>query len=198
MTNYDFIEIGTSNYDTLIELADDNTVGISVEPLDFYLDQLPNKKNVIKICKAITAYPTTNKIDIYFVPPKVIDEIDNLPQYFKGCNSIGNYHPAVIESYKHLFETRSVDLISIKDLLETNNVAGIGHLKIDTEGHDCVILNGFLDYLGDKPKNYYPKQITFESNHLTSVIDVDNVIERFIKIGYIIVSRGHDTVLKVI
>jgi hypothetical protein len=32
---YDFIEIGTSNFDTLIEAADDTTVGLSIEPVGY-------------------------------------------------------------------------------------------------------------------------------------------------------------------
>ena len=30
---YDFIEIGTANFETLIEKADDNVRGLSIEPL---------------------------------------------------------------------------------------------------------------------------------------------------------------------
>lgn len=52
--NYDFIEIGTSDYDTEIEKCDLNTYGISVEPMKIYLDKLPDKPNVIKVNKAIS------------------------------------------------------------------------------------------------------------------------------------------------
>ena len=44
LTNYNFIEIGTSNFDALIEECNDNSKGISVEPIKHYLDALPNKK----------------------------------------------------------------------------------------------------------------------------------------------------------
>lgn len=40
----DFIEIGTSNFDTLIQTCSDDAFGISIEPLNFYLNDLPNKK----------------------------------------------------------------------------------------------------------------------------------------------------------
>jgi hypothetical protein len=62
---YDFIEVGTANFDTIIEKVDDNTRGISIEPLKFYLDQLPDKKNVVKVNAALS-----NKdgfIDIYYI-----------------------------------------------------------------------------------------------------------------------------------
>ena len=47
--NYDFIEVGTSDFDTLIQDATDNCIGLCIEPIKFYLDRLPNKPNVKKI-----------------------------------------------------------------------------------------------------------------------------------------------------
>jgi hypothetical protein len=52
--HYDFIEIGTSCFDTLIEKSSDVKVGISIEPIKYYCDKLPNKKNVIKLNKGIS------------------------------------------------------------------------------------------------------------------------------------------------
>lgn len=40
----DFIEIGTSDFDTLIESSNDNTHGISIDPVNIYLNKLPTKK----------------------------------------------------------------------------------------------------------------------------------------------------------
>lgn len=48
LENYNFIEIGTSNFDTLIEKANDDTMGISVDAVKYYIDQLPEKPNVKK------------------------------------------------------------------------------------------------------------------------------------------------------
>ena len=31
-------------------------------------------------------------LDVYYIPEKVIEE-NKLPQWFKGCNSIGKFHP---------------------------------------------------------------------------------------------------------
>ena len=46
--HYNFVEIGTSDFDTLIEGADDEQVGLSIEPIAYYLNKLPDKKNVKK------------------------------------------------------------------------------------------------------------------------------------------------------
>jgi hypothetical protein len=42
LIDYKFVEIGTNNFDTLIETAN----GLTVEPLSVYLNEQPNKKNV--------------------------------------------------------------------------------------------------------------------------------------------------------
>ena len=44
--NYNFIEIGTADFDTVIEHATDNIVGLTIEPIKYYIDKLPLKKNV--------------------------------------------------------------------------------------------------------------------------------------------------------
>ena len=46
---YDFIEIGTSDYDTLIQQCGDDEIGLSIEVVKSYIDRLPEKKNVKKI-----------------------------------------------------------------------------------------------------------------------------------------------------
>lgn len=49
MKKLDFIEIGTSDFETLIQTCDDNTYGLSIEPIKKYIDRLPNRPNVVKI-----------------------------------------------------------------------------------------------------------------------------------------------------
>ena len=67
----DFIEIGTSNFDTLIEkvpddIASDAIIGYSIDILQTYLDDLPTKKNVVKCCVGITgACPINAGISVY-------------------------------------------------------------------------------------------------------------------------------------
>ena len=85
--NLDFLEIGTCNFGTLIQKATNETKGISVEPLAYYLDQLPNKKNVIKLNYAVSFSNDESDIDIYFIPEHVIKE-NKLDPSIKSCNSI--------------------------------------------------------------------------------------------------------------
>jgi len=88
-----------------------------------------------------------------------------------------------------------VPLWTIQEFLINYSIYKIRYLQLDTEGHDCVILHGLFDYLDDKPKDYFPEKIQFESNAHTPANDVDKLIQRATQVGYIVVSRGHDTIL---
>jgi FkbM family methyltransferase len=193
--NYDFIEIGTSVHDTLIEVASNETVGLSVEPIKKYIDMLPNKPNVTKVNAAITAYRTSDIVDLYYIPDYIIDA-NGWPEWLKGCNSINTYHPQQLSGTRaNEVRIDKVPLLNISELFEQYNVQRVKYLKIDTEGHDCVILNGLFDYLMSQSIEKYPLKIEFESNIWTAPADVDAVINRASKRGYKLISRGHDTIL---
>jgi hypothetical protein len=80
----DFIEVGTSDFDTLIENADDETLGISIDPVGPYLDLLPNPRNCIKLNAAISNFE--GEISVYYVSPEKIKSL-NLPEFVRGCSS---------------------------------------------------------------------------------------------------------------
>ena len=193
MPHYNFIEIGTSNFDTLIQKANNTTVGLSVEPMTHYLDQLPNKDNVKKINCAVSFDNTEADVKIYFIPESVIKE-NSLSHWLVGCNSINGYHPAHAD-YKHLVTTKVIKQIPIRKLFEDNNVTSLDLLKIDTEGGDSKILTHFFDYI--KEKKLYPKKIQFESNKLTPEQDVNTVIAMYESLGYKVTKRNkHNTSLE--
>ena len=60
-------------------------------------------------------------------------------------------------------------------------------MKIDTEGHDCVILQGFYEC------GVRPDDIHFESNELTPHETVTDTIKLFETLGYRTVERGYNT-----
>ena len=161
--HYDFIEIGTSDFNTLIELSDDNTIGISIEPIKYYIDRLPNKKNVIKVQSALSTID--GNVDVYYIDEQKI--LDNkLPWWIRGSNSISNPHPFAIKElgedlYNNLVTIEKVPTISWKTLIETYGVESIGYLKIDTEGHDHIIMRDFLNYCREHSFPI-PNKITLE------------------------------------
>lgn len=180
----DFLEIGTSNFDTLIEEATDETKGISIEPISYYLNQLPEKKNVIKINCAIAFDNVERNIDIYYLPEHIIDE-QQLFWKLKGCNKVGDYHPMHKELRVEEFVIKeTIKQIPLKLILEKYNVRKITLLKIDTEGADCDILYHFIQYLKNKSKEYYPNKIIFETNFLTEEEKINYTINSLKNLGY--------------
>jgi hypothetical protein len=196
MKDVDFIEIGTSDFWTIIESADDSIIGFSIDPLQMYLDNLPNKLNVKKCCLAITGKCEKNATtDVFFIPREKIIEY-KLPEWFAGCNTIGNYHPMHIQhNVREYVSKLTVQMMSLGAFYDLHQIRGCKFLKIDTEGHDVVILDEFANYLKEKDSLYYPKKIQFESNELTDPKKVKDIVFKYIDIGYNIESTGYDTVL---
>jgi FkbM family methyltransferase len=189
MINYDFVEIGTSDFDTLIEHAADETVGLSIEPLKFYLDNLPNRKNVQKLNFAISIDGTTEDTKIYYIPPNVIKE-QQFSDYLRGCNKINSPHSCHSNKY---FEDKTtmdyvvcdtVKQITIAELYNQYNIQTIKLLKIDTEGYDCQILAQLLLFLKTKSSIFYPRKIIFESNVLNDLNIIVQTINDYKDIGY--------------
>lgn len=193
---YDFIEIGTSNFDTLIQSADDNIVGLSIEPIKYYLDQLPNKTNVQKLNIAVSRSDKNEVLDVYFVPELVIVN-HGLPDWLRGCNSVGQYHFQHTKlGITHLVVKHSVPVVSIDKIFDEYDVSELDYLKIDTEGSDCAIMLQLYNFLKTQSTNRYPKRILFESNELAIPAEVELVKNEFIKLGYIVVQASYDTILE--
>lgn len=192
----DFLEIGTSNFDTLLQTCKPTERGMSVEPIEYYLDTLPNKPNVTKVRCAITANRTADSIKLFFIPEPILTAA-GLPWWLKGCNSVNDYHPKQVEFglQKYVLIEES-PLMNIDEFLKAHKIRKIKYLKIDTEGHDTVIMNGLLEYLKTVARDFYPQQILFETNANTSQDKVDFTVNLAKGIGYRVVSTGEDTLLE--
>lgn len=177
--HFNFIEIGTSSFDTEIEKANDNTIGLSIEPIKHYLNKLPNKKNCIKLNAAISNYNGT--IDIYYVPEDFIVK-NKCPDWWKGCNSVNKPHPTIYNFLKSknidankVIKKNTVNVYNIKALIKKYEIKSCDLLKIDTEGHDCVIMQDLINY-NKKNTPFLPKVIIFESNELTEENLINSII----------------------
>lgn len=187
----DYIEIGTSDFDTLVETLDGS--GITIEPLSFYLNKLPNKKNNIKLNVAVS--DKDGEEIIYYVNPEDISRY-NLPDWIKGCNSIKLPHPSVVNvlnetNLTHLYKKELIKVITWDNIIREHNVISVDFLKLDTEGHDTVILNSILD----SKLNILPNKILFESNILTKREDIDKILIRLKDRGYVIKEDYNDNIL---
>lgn len=199
MPQFDFIEIGTSDFSTEAENASDDDIGLSIDIIKHYLDRVPSKPNCIKYNAAISNQ--TGETDVYYVLPNNIIKY-NLPEWVRGCSSVNKPHPTVTQllsnwkiNQNDVIEHIKVDMLSFKDLVDKFDVTGINHLKIDTEGHDCVILNNYCDMLDQLP-SLRANEIQFESNVLISRQDLTKVLARLFTHGYELISSEGDTILR--
>jgi FkbM family methyltransferase len=166
----EIVEIGTSDFRTEAGQKD----GLFIEPVKEHFNRLPKcrKENV-----AISNQE--GEISIFYIPSDKIQKY-GLPNWVRGCNSINEPHKTIIQNGwgKYLTEDK-VKVERIKTVLDRHVITDIEFLKIDTEGHDCVILNDFLDTCDIRPR-----KIQFESNVLSSYYDIMKVVERLSKDGY--------------
>lgn len=188
---YDFIEIGTSDFDTLLQTTT-NRVGLSIEPLSVYLENLPNNPTVTKVNCAIG--DTNQYVDIYWIDPNDIKKY-NLPDWFRGCNSIINPHWTGEEELKsmnlgHLYKTSKVECITWGTLVEKYYIESVEYLKIDTEGHDCIIINNILS-----SNSVFPKKIKFECNVLTNKDLLESTLANLKFFGYEIMSNTNNDII---
>ena len=185
----DYIEIGTSDFNTLIS-DEKNGIGISIEPIKYYLDKLPNRKNCIKIHKAISNKCGTTSI--YFIKEENILKY-NLPLWVKGCSSIDKKHPTIVKLLKDfslpetLIENEQVYVTTLVNIIKEYNIESFNTLKIDTEGHDCIILKHFWD------TKIYPKNIIFEYNNLTDQEELKEILSLYGE-KYKIKNIGNDNI----
>jgi hypothetical protein len=128
MTFLDFIEVGTSDFDTEIQ-KNNNKTGISIEPVKYYLDRLPDKLNYKKINMGISDYTGTGKV--FYISDKNIKKY-GFPIWVRGCNSIDSYHKTVqslclkkklnIETISEHYEVSICTLFSV---FQDNNIDGV-------------------------------------------------------------------------
>lgn len=181
------IEIGTSDFRTQAGKVE----GIFIEPVKYYFDRLPDCN---KINCAISNYE--GEIDIYYVTDDEISRY-NLPNWVRGCNSVGKPHPSVFNLLTSnaginalgIIRKDTVPVRRIKSIIQEHNVTVIDFLKIDTEGHDCIILQDFLDTV-----NILPAKIQFEANVLSIWDDVSALVKRLKSMGYQI-QRTHTDII---
>ena len=196
MWDIDFIEIGSCDHDTLLDNAEPSVSGICIEPVQMYLDRLPDYPNVKKLQIAISPDNTEGEVDLYYVPAEVIESDPHYHLTLKGCNSIGEIHSEHINwGLQDKVKTIKVKKVPLYKVLEEYNVRSIKHLKVDIEGGDSQLLLNLFEYLKDKPQDYYPHKITFESNRLTPAEVVTLVIDTYSKLGYKLQQRDFNTVL---
>lgn len=202
---YDFIEIGTSDFQTLIEKATDETMGISIDPMQFYLDRLPSPKNCVKICIAISDHE--GEADLHYIPQEVIEKY-NLPDWVKGGARIGSRHPflTILIANKSLdhpigepidpdeaFAIKKVKLTRLKNIIDQYDIGSVKVMKLDVEGMDEIILS---DYFKCCEEEGYPLPNNIQFEHvLLHRQKYRELIKTAKRLGYNVFAEKDDTLL---
>ena len=202
-SHLNFLEIGTSDFDTCIQTCLPDARGISVEAVRAYIDRLPSKPGVTKLHQAVSDY--NGEITIFYVAHDTIDAL-NLAAWCRGCNSVNTPHRHVVSELRRVlgadaseeeilskFSRDTVRVTDFETLTDEQNVRAIDFLKMDTEGHDCTIMRSVLKACLKK-RTLFPRKIQFETNEHSIPEEVDAVICAFAAEGYS-AKRGYDTVL---
>jgi FkbM family methyltransferase len=154
--HYDFVDIGTSNWGTSCDRITEayQPKMLLVEPVKSYLDQLPSGNHIVKCHAAIGDQDKTT--EVYYIPESVINEHLSEWGFLVGCNSVGDYHPSQRDALVtrkqlslDLVQIDPVEMITFEELCRRYCIESIGHVKIDTEGHEVYILPSVLKMVKD-------------------------------------------------
>lgn len=204
----DFLEVGSSDFNTIMESCKESEVGMVIEPIKTYLDNLPDKQNVIKVNAALL-FGESEPVPVYYIKPDVIKK-HGLFEWMKGCNTVGRPHDFHLNYFDTINEfdqwhaawkgpntpkgrnlmkeglvtSEEVPSISFYNLVKEFNIGGIKYIKLDTEGMDADLLESILDDLWDLDSVRLPEKIMFETNCHNDTTKSFQVIERLRKIGY--------------
>lgn len=185
MKVYDYIEIGTCNFNTLLQNTSAEHTGISIEPVKKYLNDLPNVPGKIKLHAAITNNKESSTTTVYYIPDEIIDEKCPDKQWLKGCNSINEPHPlAEPHGMKEYVTNETVPLLNFQEIITNYDVNQVKHIKVDAEGHDLVILEGIINYISDiTDEDKYPINVQIE-HHDSQDPELGKNIMKMLSLGY--------------
>lgn len=198
---FDYVDIGTCDYNVSSEAALEGENSLLVEPIKYYLDRIPDRPKQKKVNLAVSNI--CGHLPVYFVPDVTVN-MCNLPAWIRGCNSVGVRHPTVDLLLQHmglplgLVNSTMIETVTFKELCIRNNITEITSLKLDTEGHECYILPDIYDSVSKG--GMIIKKIKFENQEsLGNKKLLDKLAERFVLSGYSITEVNEmDTTIELV
>jgi hypothetical protein len=144
--NYDFIEIGTSDFGKLEQSP--GGWGFAIDSVESIVENLPRLERVNKLCAAISN--RNGRAKVYWVDSKDITGY-NLPTWINGYNTIENPHPRVLETLKerglsYIMNESYCEVMTWKSLVKKCEIEKVDFLKLNTKTDDDLIVKSVLDY----------------------------------------------------
>lgn len=153
---YDFIEIGVTQGLTCIEIASNQTKGLTIDFNPTIVSMLHAKANVNQVVAAISSYDGI--IKTYYVNDDGLQAFA-LQQHWwlRGCNELVTSSP--YKKLEHVLEQAgcsdpakyiavyNVPVLSISSLFELYSVTGCSLLKLNCGEHNQVILQSYIEAL---------------------------------------------------
>jgi len=181
------VELGCHYINTVLEDSkfSDSEIWV-VDAVPEFLEKLPSKKNLTKICSAVTPDYTGKKTMRGIL---LADQVKhNLPDWSTTMSTLNNSHPTISyfgwENYVTEFE---VDCLSIKDLWIKHNIPkNPDFLSVDLEGLDYKIVTCLIK------NNIKPEVIRFESK-LMSDNELHDIKNFLASAGYKHIVAGIQT-----
>jgi hypothetical protein len=177
--NYDFIEIGTSDFGKIEQSP--GGWGFAIDSVESIIENLPRLERVNKLCAAIGN--RNGRTKVYWVDSKDITD-NNLPAWINGYNTIDNPHPRVLEELKerglsYMMNESYCEVMTWKSLIKKCEIEKVDFLKLNTKTDDDLIIKSVLDYGA-----ILPTRIQFE---LSESQDVMKTLQIF---GYKIIESS--------
>lgn len=191
--HYRFVEIGCCDFNTQCDTLSDEALGLCVDPIKHYLDNLPTQINLIKDNSAISN--KKEAVTLYYIPEVTIRSYQ-LPIWLKGCNRIESIHPTAVKELRarnlplDLIKTDIIITKTYEDLVLQYNCEDIDYLKIDTEGNEPAIIDSLYSFYKENNLTQYkkPKKINIEAftGILVSETDIEIAKNQLFDLGYTI------------
>eukprot|EP00927_Polykrikos_kofoidii_P033931 TRINITY_DN28770_c0_g1_i1.p1 TRINITY_DN28770_c0_g1~~TRINITY_DN28770_c0_g1_i1.p1 ORF type:complete len:447 (-),score=59.44 TRINITY_DN28770_c0_g1_i1:35-1375(-) len=181
--------------------------GLAVDMKRRYLDQLPDLPNVVKANVAIAE--SDGRRVMHHVPSSLLSRWEaifaargssrayDVLRLAHGCSALSKHRVLRRQlrsvGFEHLVRRRTVTAWSLATLFRRYRVATVCALALDCEGHDAVILRGFLRHCRVRPE-WYPRWIIFETNGMNDEVfgkgTEESLINSLLECGYELIYGG--------
>jgi FkbM family methyltransferase len=142
------------------------------DPVESFIEELKNQKNINKNSYFNNFGLGTENKELYYYP-----RYQSFYDRINSCNFSDDSNKILLHIKKG------------KDYVIDNNIQNIDFLKIDTEGYELEVLQGFDDFLENIKIIQFEYGGTFLDNN-TKLIDVKNYLENkgFYKFSYLTID----------